>query len=159
MIVLDTNVLSEPLKARPDERVLRWLALVDERLVMTAISAGELLVGARRLPPGRRRDRFIAAIERVLTAHGSDILAYDELAARRYAEMQERRRTVGRPLAVEDGMIAAICSRHGARLATRNLTDFTGLGLELIDPWSATPDAPRADDGGRSSSAPPPIRS
>lgn len=137
MIVLDTNVLSEPLKARPDERVLRWLAEVDDRLAMTAVSAGELLVGARRLAAGRRRDRLIAAIERVLAAHGTDILAYDERAARRYAEMQERRRTAGRPLAVEDGMIAAICAGHGARLATRNVTDFRGLDIEVIDPWAS----------------------
>jgi predicted nucleic acid-binding protein len=137
VIVLDTTVLSEPLKERPDERLLAWLAAIEGRVVITAISVGELLVGARLLPPGRRRERLIAAVDRVLATHGAEVLPYDAAAAGRYAEMQERRRVLGRPLSVEDGMIAAICARHGARLATRNVRDFHGLDLEVIDPWSA----------------------
>lgn len=138
MIVLDTNVLSEPLKERPDERLLAWLVAIDDRVAITAISVGELLVGARLLPPGRRRDALNAAVDRVLATHGAEVLPYDAAAARRYAEMQERRRALGRPLSVEDGMIAAICARHGARLATRNVRDFHGLDIELIDPWHST---------------------
>jgi len=65
------------------------------------------------------------------------VLAYDEVAARHYARLQESRRGTGRPLAVEDGMIAAICVARGTRLATRNRSHFAGLGLELVDPWSA----------------------
>lgn len=136
MIVLDTNVLSEPLKPQPDRRVIAWLESVDEPVAVTAISVGELLVGARRLPIGGRRDALLAAIEHVLEAHGGDVLAYDEQASRRYAEMQESRRGAGRPLSVEDGMIAATCARHAARLATRNLGDFDGLGVALLDPWA-----------------------
>lgn len=143
MIVLDTNVLSEPLTREPDQRVLTWLDSVDEALAVTAISVGELLVGARRLPLGQRRAALLAAIERVLEAHGGDILPYDEQAARRYAEMQESRRAAGRPLSVEDGTIAAICARHAARLATRNTDDFEGLGIGLINPWIG-PRKPRA---------------
>jgi predicted nucleic acid-binding protein len=142
VIVLDTHVLSEPLKERPDERLIEWMGAVDDRLTITAISVGELLVGARRLPEGRRRDALIAAVDRVLASHADEVLAYDAAAARRYAEMQERRRTVGRPLSVEDGMIAAICARHGARLATRNVRDFHDLGIEVIDPWSGRLDPP-----------------
>jgi predicted nucleic acid-binding protein len=145
VIVLDTNVLSEPLKHEPDQRVITWLESVDEALAVTAVSMGELLVGARRLPLGQRRDALLAAIERVLEAHGGDILPYDEQAARRYAEMQESRRAAGRPLSVEDGMIAAICARHGARLATRNIGDFESLGIDLIDPWLAPSNARPAD--------------
>lgn len=133
MIVLDTNVLSEPLKVEPSERVLTWLESVDEAL---AVTVGELLVGARRLPLGRRRDALLAAIDRALQAHGGDVLPYDERAARRFAEMQESRHAAGRPLSVEDGMIAAICARHSARLATRNIADFDDLGIDLIDPWA-----------------------
>lgn len=140
MIVLDTSVLSEPLKPEPDQRVLNWLASVDEPLVVTAVTIGELLFGARRLPDGQRRRCLLAAIEQALEAHGGDVLSHDEQAARRYAEMQQRRRAAGRPLSVEDGMIAAICAQHGARLATRNTGDFDGLGIGLIDPWVAGPD-------------------
>lgn len=136
MIVLDTNVLSEPLKHEPSQRVVAWLSSVNEALAVTAITVGELLVGARRLPLGQRRDALLAAIEHGLEVHGGGILPYDEQAARRYAEMQELRRAAGRPLSVEDGMIAAICARHAARLATRNAGDFEGLGIGLIDPWT-----------------------
>ena len=66
------------------------------------------------------------------------MLAYDEAAARHDARLQELQRAAGRPLAVEDGMIAAICTARGTTLATRNTTDFAGLGLDLIDPWSTS---------------------
>lgn len=135
MIVLDTNVLSEPLRTRPDERVLEWLSSLTDEVAVTAVSVGELLVGARRLPAGRRRDDLLAAIERVFATYSGATLAYDERAAREYARMQEVRRSAGRPLGAEDGMIAAICSVHGAGLATRNVADFDGLGLDVSNPW------------------------
>jgi toxin FitB len=138
MIVLDTNVLSEPLKRRPNEHVLVWLASLEEEAGMTSISVGELLTGVRVLPLGRRREGLLEAIESTLRTFAGSVLAYDEAAARHYARLQETRCTAGRPLAVEDGMIAAICVTRGTALATRNTNDFTGLGLELIDPWSST---------------------
>jgi predicted nucleic acid-binding protein len=137
VIVLDTNVLSEPLKASPDERVLGWLAALDDDATLTAVSVGELLTGVRRLPQGRRRDGLLTAIEETLAAFGARVLAYDESAARVYARLQESRRLEGAPLSVEDGMIAAICVSRGARLATRNVKDFDGLGVELVNPWDA----------------------
>jgi toxin FitB len=136
MIVLDTNVLSEPLKTRPDERVLTWLSSLDDVAAVTAVSVGELLTGVRALPAGRRREGLLEAIESTLRTFAGAVLAYDEVAARHYARLQEVRRAAGRPLAVEDGMIAAICTARGATLATRNTTDFSGLDLDLIDPWS-----------------------
>ena len=138
MIVLDTNVLSEPLKQRPDEHVLAWFASLDEEACVTAISVGELLTGVRALPAGRRRAGLLEAIEATLLAFAGSVLVYDEAAARHCARLQESRRGDGRPLAVEDGMIAAICVTRGAGLATRNTSDFAGLGLDLIDPWAAT---------------------
>jgi toxin FitB len=137
MIVLDTNVLSEPLKQRPDEHVLAWFASLDEEAGVTAVSVGELLTGVRALPVGRRREGLLTAIEATLRTFAGSVLAYDEAAARHYARLQESRRGAGRPLAVEDGMIAAICISRGTTLATRNTSDFTGLGLDLVDPWAA----------------------
>jgi predicted nucleic acid-binding protein len=137
VIVLDTNVLSEPVKQQPDEHVLAWLASVDDAAV-TAVTVGELLTGVRALPVGRRREGLLHAIESMLRDFGSSVLPYDETAARHYARLQESRRAAGRPLAVEDGMIAAICLAHRAPLATRNTGDFDGLGLELVDPWSGS---------------------
>jgi toxin FitB len=137
VIVLDTNVLSEPLKQQPDERVLAWLVALEEEAGVTSISVGELSTGVRALPVGRRREGLLEAIESMLRAFAGSVLAYDGAAARHYARLQESRRAAGRPLAVEDGMIAAICAARGMRLATRNTTDFAGLGVELIDPWVA----------------------
>lgn len=132
MIVFDTNVLSEPLRPAPDEAVVTWMRTRTDAAV-TAVSVAELLVGARRLPEGARRERLIAGIEAILS--GSRVLPFDEGSARVYARMQEVRRAAGRPLPVEDGMIAAIAATHGATLATRNTADFEGLGIELLDPW------------------------
>jgi predicted nucleic acid-binding protein len=139
VIVLDTNVLSEPLRERPDDDVLAWLAGAGTAVAATAVSVGELLVGARRLPAGRRRDRLLAAIDGIATSFEDAVLPYDLGAARRYAVMQADRRAAGRPLSVEDGMIAAICAEHGASLATRNVRDFDGLGISLVNPWDPPP--------------------
>lgn len=136
MIVLDTTVLSEPLRERPDDGVLAWLSSVDSDVTATAVSIGELLVGARRLPHGRRRDGLLAAIDGIATSFEEDqVLPYDLGASRRYAAMQADRCSAGRPLSTEDGMIAAICAENEATLATRNVRDFDGLGVVLINPW------------------------
>jgi predicted nucleic acid-binding protein len=137
VIILDTDVLSEPIRANPDGAVVAWMRMQTDAAI-TAISVAELLVGARRLPAGSRRERLIAAIESILS--GSRVLAFDERSARQYARMQEARRAAGRPLSVEDAMIAAIAATHDATLATRNTADFEGLGLDLVDPWNVGTD-------------------
>jgi predicted nucleic acid-binding protein len=139
MIVLDTNVLSEPLRARPDPTVLAWLDRITDVVALTSISAGEILTGVRALPAGRRRDALMAAVERTLAIYADQVLPYDERAARTYAAMQESRGSTGRPLSVEDGMIAAICGARGLALATRNTKDFEDLGITLINPWVEQP--------------------
>lgn len=135
MIVIDTNVLSEPLRTRPEPRVLAWLSTVSGEVGLTSISIGEILTGVRRLPAGRRRDGLLAEVERSFGTYAALVMPYDEPAARTYAAMNESRRVAGHPLSVEDGMIAAICRSRGLALATRNTKDFHGLGLELVDPW------------------------
>lgn len=135
MIILDTNVLSEPLRRSPSPRVLEWLASLREPVAITTISVAELLRGARLLPIRRRRDELVAGIEATVHAFRSDVLAFDEKAARHYALLHENRTRSGRPLSVEDGMIAAICATYGATLATRNVADFVGTGIDVIYPW------------------------
>jgi predicted nucleic acid-binding protein len=133
VIVLDTNVLSEPLRERPDPGVLDWLR--DNPVsTITAISVGEILQGVARMAAGQRRASLAADVHRAL-AEVAAVLAYDDAAARIYADIQEHRRGIGRPLSIEDGMIAAICLSRGATLATRNVKDFEQLGLELVNPW------------------------
>ncbi len=137
MIVLDTNLLSEPLRRDPDPVVLEWLAHPAEAFALSAVSVGELLTGVRLLPIGRRREALGEAIENLLESFAGAVLGYDERAARVYAELVERSRSAGRPIGVEDGMIAAICIANGAALATRNVKDFDGLGIDVLNPWDS----------------------
>jgi predicted nucleic acid-binding protein len=134
VIVLDTNVLSEPIRPRPDAAVVEWLGGQTD-VAVTAVTVGELYLGVRRLPHGRRREGLTGAVDLALAGLSGRVLLYDEHAARIYAELQESRRRAGAPLSVEDGMIAAIVLHHGATLATRNVDDFAGLDVDLINPW------------------------
>lgn len=135
MIVLDTNVVSETLRARPPPKVMRWLESRAEPFALAAVTIGELLTGVRLLPHGKRRDGLMEAVEQVLL-RWAVILPYDMEAARIYATMREQAQTVGRGLSVEDGMIAATCAAHGASLAMRNMADFDFLPVPTVNPWA-----------------------
>lgn len=135
MIVVDTNVLSEPLRRQPDPSVLRWLAENAATIAITTITVTELLYGALRLRSGRRRTALLEAIDELVRNAGDRLLSFDEAAARTAASLRVARDKAGRPVSVEDTMIAAIAHAHGAAVATRNISDFGGLGLALIDPW------------------------
>lgn len=137
MIVLDTNLLSEPWRPEPAREVLNWLDGSTEVFALSAVSVGELLNGMHLLPVGRRRKALSEAIDNLLESFDGAVLSYDEPAARAYAELNERSRKAGRPISVEDGMIAGICVANGATLATRNVKDFEGMGIDLVNPWDA----------------------
>lgn len=138
MIVLDTNVVSEPMRPKPDERVMRWFADQDAAdLFTTAITEAELRTGAALLPAGQRREAIAVAVEAVLTESFSGrVLPFEGgPAARAYAEIQAARRAAGRPIATADAMVAAVARSRGARVATRNGADFEGTGVEVVNPW------------------------
>ena len=137
MIVLDTNVISEVFTPVPNPRVVDWLQQQrDDEVFTTAITRGELLFGAHILPQGRRKDALLDGLLRIFTLRFPNrVLPYDEAAADAQAEIAAQRRTQGRPGSQLDLMIAGIVRSHGATLATRNLRDFEGCGITLIDPW------------------------
>jgi predicted nucleic acid-binding protein len=135
MFVLDTNVLSEPLAKEPSVKVLRWLQENAADAYVTTISIGELFQGARMLPHGKRREGIMGAIDDIAIAFQDHVLSYDLLAAKRYAQLQEESRSLGRRLTVEDGMILAICQANNATLVTRNTKDFNYLTDKIINPW------------------------
>lgn len=137
MIIADTNVLSEPLRPGPDTQVLRWLEQNQQSLAISAVSVGELRYGARRLPEGRRRSALITAIDQLVTAAGDRVLPFGADAANAYGVLRAEQERAGRPVSVEDLMIAATCLVHGAGLATRNVRDFFGCGIQLVDPWQS----------------------
>ena len=139
MIILDTNVVSELIRARPDPRVRAWVnSLPSTQIATTAVTAAELHYGVARLPPGQRRQQLAVAVSALLNdALRGRVVAFDERAARRYADVVTGREHAGRPIAVPDAQIAAICRELGAVLATRNVKDFEETGVELVDPWQA----------------------
>jgi toxin FitB len=139
VIIVDTNVVSELLRPIPDPRVDKWIAAQDGYdIYLTAISEAELRYGVAIMDKGRRRDALAEAIDRIL---GEDmdrrILPFDSAAAIEYATIAATRRATGRPIAQADCQIAAIARAHGAAVITRNIADFEGCGVNLIDPWTA----------------------
>lgn len=139
MIVLDTNVLSEALRPRPDVRVMAWMAAQPAlALFTTAITRSEVLYGVKLLPEGRRRNQLQQAVTAIFDEDFSGrTLGFDNAAADAYADIAAGRKTAGQPISQFDAMIAAITLSRGARLATRNIKDYSGCGVELIDPWTA----------------------
>ncbi|MDP2226056.1 MAG: type II toxin-antitoxin system VapC family toxin [Moraxellaceae bacterium] len=140
MIVLDTNVLSELMRAQPAHAVLAWLDRQPTAdLFITAITVAEILYGIERLPQGQRREQLSATAGRILAdAFTGRVLAFDERAAVAYAALVAAREQSGRPIGMADAQMAAICAVHGLSLATRNTADFVALDIPLIDPWLAT---------------------
>jgi predicted nucleic acid-binding protein len=138
MIVLDTNVLSELMRRRPEARVVGWVDGQDaSALAITAVTAAELLYGVARLASGARKTELAAAVEALVREDfAGRVLPFDGAAAEQYADLVAERDRCGRPISTADGQIAAICRCHDARLATRNVRDFSEVGVELVDPWA-----------------------
>lgn len=138
MIILDTNVVSEALRSRPDPAVTAWLKGHDGSFAITAITLAELLTGLQLLPDGRRRTTLIRALDKTIEPYrASRILPFDASAAGEYAHVVADRSARGLPISTADAQIASICRAHRAPCATRNLKDFLHTGVTLIDPWQA----------------------
>lgn len=138
MIVLDTNVISEPMRPEPAAQVVRWLDRESiETLYLTTITLAEVRFGIASLPVGRRRSILERRFEEeTMPLFSGRILPFDEPASMRFAQLQAESRFRGRALGTMDGLIAAICLASDFRLATRNVKDFTDAGVSLIDPWA-----------------------
>lgn len=139
MIILDTNVLSEALRPRPEPRVIEWLASqATASLFVTTVTQAEILYGIAILDPGRRReDLYASAVAMFAEDFAGRILGFDTDAAPAFAAIAAERRQAGRPISQFDAQIAAIARSRGAALATRNQRDFETCGIELIDPWTS----------------------
>ena len=137
MIVLDTNVVSEMMRPAPDSTVLNWLnTQVAEELWLNSVVVSELLFGMARLPAGARKRQLSNAFAAMLEQDfAGRILPFDLEAAVIYAELAAGCEAKGRPVGMADAQIAGICLAQGAKLATRNLKHFGGLGLVLANPW------------------------
>ena len=137
MIVLDTNIVSELIRPRPNPSVVDWVARQPgTSLFISAVTEAELRYGVEILPAGHRRERLAAEIESTLREDFSRrILPFDSAAARAYATIMADRRAAGRPISQADCQIAAIARSRGAPVATRNVADFAGCGIKVVNPW------------------------
>lgn len=138
MFLLDTNVISEPKRVRPDTGVIAWLGkqLLSD-LYLSVITVGELRRGIVRLEPGRRRDDLDFWLEDMILRYGERILPVDLDVTERWASLAEINRASGRASEMTDELIAATGHVHGLTIVTRNLRHFEHSGCRLLSPWSA----------------------
>lgn len=137
MILLDTNVVSELMRLEPAAGVVDWVnRQPGDEVWITAVTLAELLYGIGRLPVGNRRTVLAVELETMI-ADDLDhrVAAFDETAAAHYADIVVGRERAGRPISTADAQIAAIGRSHGAILATRNVDDFSGTGVTIVNPW------------------------
>ncbi len=137
MIILDTNVVSEPMRATGDPAVKSWLdQQVAETLYLTVTSLSELLLGIEIMPDGKRKDGLDTSLAKLVERlFGLRILPFDQPAAIAYARLVGKARASGRTISVSDGQIAAIAAVHGFTVATRDTHPFVALGVPVINPW------------------------
>ncbi|SCE67031.1 hypothetical protein GA0070558_102182 [Micromonospora haikouensis] len=139
MIVLDTNVVSELMRAEPAPAVLTWLRQRSgASLHTTVVTVAEIRYGIARLPEGQRRESLHQAANEIFAAFPRQVLPFDLAAASAYADVVAGRERLGRPIDGFDAQIAAICRAQAATLATRHIKDFADTGIGVIDPWQAT---------------------
>jgi predicted nucleic acid-binding protein len=139
MIILDTNVVSEPLRPRPNPEVLNWLdRQAAETLYLTTISVAELWLGIELLPAGKRRTQLQELMSTdVLPLFGNRVLTFDESAAVALARVAAKAQSAGNRIDFADCAIAAIAQSRKFMLATRNTRDFKGTDVDLINPWGS----------------------
>lgn len=136
-LLLDTNVLSEVTRPRPDERVLRWLHALDEdRTFISVVSIAEIRRGIALMEMGRKRDLLAEWLEHDLPRRfDGRVIPVEASVARTWGDLMALAKRKGRGLASMDGLIAATAIAHDLILVTRNTKDFEGFGLDILDPW------------------------
>lgn len=137
MILLDTNVVSEPLRQAPDARVVEWIdAQPLETLFLSAITVAELRAGVAMLPAGKRRSGLLDNLEkRVLPLFAGRVLPFDLASTPAYASLMAKARGKGLGIATADGCIAAIALANGFSVASRDVGPFEAVGVRVINPW------------------------
>jgi hypothetical protein len=141
MILLDTNVISEPQRREPNAGVLEWIdAQALETLYLSAITVAELRAGIALLPAGKRRDSLHDNLEkRLLPMFANRVLLFDMACTAAYAELLAKTRAVSLAIETADAFIAAIALANGFAVATRDTRPFEAAGLSVINPWEASP--------------------
>lgn len=138
MILLDTNVISEPLRRTPETRVINWIdAQSLETLYLSAITVAELRYGVANLPAGKRRDELQTSLENlILPLFAGRVRPFDMECTTVYAELMTKAKSSGLAIATADGYIAAIASTNRFSVATRDVSPFQAAGVNVINPWN-----------------------
>lgn len=139
MILLDTNVVSEPLRPAPDAGVVAWIdAQALETLFLSAVTVAELRAGVALLPAGKRRTGLHNSLEsQVLPLFAGRVLPFDLACTQVYASLMSKARAAGVAIASADGYIAAVALANGLTVATRDTAPFRAAGVPVINPWQA----------------------
>ena len=132
--LLDTNVVSETMRRRPDPRVVSFLVHNDDLWVPT-VAIHELEYGVQRLPQGNRREQLQADLLRLLTEYEDHIVPLDRAGAKWAARFRAQAQLAGRRMELGDAFIAGTAKANGLAVVTRNVTDFRSLDVEVVDPW------------------------
>ena len=137
--LLDTNVISEVTKPRPNAAVIEWLASVAEsELFLSVITLAELRRGVEKLAPGHRKAELDAWLTEQLPARfGPRLLTIDAATADHWGRIVARRESAGHPTGVMHALLAASALQHGLTLVTRNTADFDATGVRIFNPWPA----------------------
>ena len=138
MIMLDTNVISEPLRPAPESRVIEWIdAQAIETLFLSAITVAELRFGVALLPVGKRQNRLQIRLENeVLPLFTERVLPFDASVTKVYAELMAKARATGLAIGTADGYIAATAAANGMMIATRDVKPFAAAGIKVINLWA-----------------------
>ena len=137
MILLDTNVISEPQRQKPNASVIDWIdAQALETLYLSAITVAELRAGIALMPVGKRRDSLHESLEkRLLPMFANRVLSFDMACTKAYAELLAKSRAAGLAVETADAFIAAVALANGFTIATRDPRPFEAAGLNVINPW------------------------
>ncbi len=138
MILLDTNVISEPQRLEPNARVLEWIdAQALETLYLSAITVAELRAGITLMPVGKRRDSLHENLEkRLLPMFANRVLSFDMACTKAYAELVAKSRAAGLTIETADAFIAAVALANGFAVATRDTRPFEAVSVIVINPWN-----------------------
>ena len=139
MILLDTNVISEPQRREPHVGVLEWIdAQALETLYLSVITVAELRAGIALIPAGKRRDSLHENLEkRLLPMFANRVLSFDMACTTAYAGLLAKSRAAGLTVETADAFIAAIALANGFAVATRDTRPFETAGVNVINPWEA----------------------
>ncbi|MCY3913775.1 MAG: type II toxin-antitoxin system VapC family toxin [Chloroflexi bacterium] len=132
--LLDTNVVSELTRDEPDSRVIRFLDDQDD-LWLPSVVVFEMEYGLATRPQGRRLETLRALHSEILAAFGDRLLSLDQSGARWAAELRAQARHAGRAVDVGDALIAGTAKAHDLAIATRNVRDFEGMDIDVVNPW------------------------